>query len=194
MASSRSRAKLPSSRVEESRVSAAAMISESRRPGPAGTAGRTTATARASLSITTSAPRRTYAISPAKSRAASASEMWIVAIALQIQHQGFFTGIVKPWPTSRYQSAVDECSGDWALADGLREIAGRKPVCTGTDRSLLRSVLGLWSPVPKCEAPGDPFQWKNTLPWHPGPAAKVRILRFKNLPPFRHDRALQNHV
>jgi len=25
-------------------------------------------------------------------------------------------------------------------------------------------------------------------------AAKVRILRFKNLPPFRHDRGLQNHV
>ncbi len=41
---------------------------------------------------------------------------------------------------------------------------------------------------------GHPFQWKNTLPWHLGPAAKVRILRFKNLPPFRHDRGLQNHV
>ena len=26
------------------------------------------------------------------------------------------------------------------------------------------------------------------------PAAKVRILRFKNLPPFRQDRGLQNHV
>jgi hypothetical protein len=39
-----------------------------------------------------------------------------------------------------------------------------------------------------------PFQWKNTLPWHPGPAANVRILRFKNLPPFRHDLGLQNHV
>jgi hypothetical protein len=33
-----------------------------------------------------------------------------------------------------------------------------------------------------------------TLPWHPGPAAKVRILRVKNLPPFGHDRGLQNHV
>jgi hypothetical protein len=40
-------------------------------------------------------------------------------------------------------------------------------------------VLGPWPPVPKCEAPGDPFQWKNTPPWHLGPAAKVRILRFK---------------
>jgi hypothetical protein len=36
-----------------------------------------------------------------------------------------------------------------------------------------------------------PFQWKNTLPWHLGAAAKVRILRFKNLPPFRHDPGLQ---
>src|ERR1035438_3411722 len=62
----------------------------------------------------------------------------------------------KPWP-SRYQSAVDEFIGDWALADELREIAGRKPVCTGTDRSLLRSVLGPWSPVPKCEARGPPI-------------------------------------
>ena len=26
---------------------------------------------------------------------------------------------------------------------------------TGTDRGLLRSVLGPWSPVPKCEAPGS---------------------------------------
>jgi hypothetical protein len=39
---------------------------------------------------------------------------------------------------------------------------------TGTDRGLLRSVLGQWSPVPKCEAPppqrrrpvaGDPGTW-----------------------------------
>jgi hypothetical protein len=30
---------------------------------------------------------------------------------------------------------------------------------------------------------GHPFQWKNTLPRHLGPAAKVRILRFKI---FRH--------
>jgi hypothetical protein len=52
---------------------------------------------------------------------------------------------------------VDECLGDWALADELREIAGRKPVCTGTDRGLLRSVLGPRSPVPKCEAPGAPI-------------------------------------
>src|SRR6266404_6721855 len=41
---------------------------------------------------------------------------------------------------------------------------------------------------------GHPFQWKNTLPWHLGPAAKVRILRFKDVSPFRHYRGLQNHV
>jgi hypothetical protein len=28
---------------------------------------------------------------------------------------------------------------------------------TGTDRGLLRSVLGPWSPVLKCEAPGAPI-------------------------------------
>src|ERR1017187_6461930 len=91
-------------------------------------------------------------------------------------------------------AGVIECIDDWALADELREIAGRKPVCTGTDRGLLRSVLGPWSPVPKCEAPGHPFQWKNTLPWHLGPAAKVRILRFKIFRHSRYDPSLQNHV
>jgi hypothetical protein len=39
-----------------------------------------------------------------------------------------------------------------------------------------------------------PSHWKNTPPWHPGPATKVRILRFKNLPPFRHYRGLQDYV
>jgi hypothetical protein len=53
-------------------------------------------------------------------------------------------------------------------------------------------VRGL--PFPNARHLGHPFQWKNTLPWHLGPAAKVRILRFKNLPPFRHDPGLQNHV
>ena len=46
-------------------------------------------------------------------------------------------------------------------------------------------------PFPNARQLGHPFQWKNTLPWHLGPAAKVRILRFKNLPPFRHDPSLQ---
>ena len=74
--------------------------------------------------------------------------------------------------------------------------AGSLTACafTGTDRGLLRSVLGPWSPVPECEAPGHSFQWKNALPWHLGPTAKVRILRFKNASPFRHYRGLQNRV
>src|ERR1700737_3611607 len=50
---------------------------------------------------------------------------------------------------------------------------------------------GGWRPFPNARPLGPPFQWKNTLPWHLGPAAKVRILRFKNLPPFRHDPGLQ---
>src|ERR1700722_4961859 len=44
---------------------------------------------------------------------------------------------------------------------------------TGTDRGLLRSVLGPWSPVPKCEAPGAPISVsKNALPLHLGPQPK----------------------
>src|ERR1700691_6457569 len=58
---------------------------------------------------------------------------------------------------------------------------------TGTDRGLLRSVLSPWSPGPKCEAPGAPISMEE----HTLAAAKVRILRFKNLPPFRHDPGLQ---
>ena len=53
-------------------------------------------------------------------------------------------------------------------------------------------VRGL--PFPNARHLGHPFQWKNTLPWHLGPTAKVRILPFKNLPPFRHYRGLQNHL
>ena len=33
----------------------------------------------------------------------------------------------------------------------------RNLTLTGIDRGLLRSVLGPWTPVPKCEAPGAPF-------------------------------------
>src|SRR5476651_2322605 len=58
---------------------------------------------------------------------------------------------------------------------------------TGTDRGLLRSVLGPWSPVPKCEAPGAPISLEEHTSMAPRPAAKVRILRFKTLPRFRHD-------
>ena len=57
--------------------------------------------------------------------------------------------------------------GDWAFVDELREIAGRKPVCTGTDRGLLRSVLGPWSPVPKCEAPEAPISMEEHISMTP---------------------------
>ena len=46
-----------------------------------------------------------------------------------------------------------------SYGSSVRRLA--KPVTTsaftGTDRGLLRSVLGPWSPVPKCEAPGEPI-------------------------------------
>src|SRR3979490_3273905 len=54
-------------------------------------------------------------------------------------------------PLRKPASSHNACLGDWALVDKLSGIAGRKPV-TGTDRGLLRPVLGPWSPVPKCEA------------------------------------------
>src|ERR1039457_7121882 len=69
-------------------------------------------------------------------------------------------------------------------------VGGRFPAgwaFTGTDRGLLRSVLGPWSPVPKCEAPGAPISLEEHTSMAPRPAAKVRILRFKTLPQFRHD-------
>jgi hypothetical protein len=53
-------------------------------------------------------------------------------------------------------------------------------------------VRGL--PFPNARHLGHPFHWKNTLPWRLGPTAKVRILPFKNLPPFQHYRGLQNHL
>src|SRR6202140_3348441 len=61
---------------------------------------------------------------------------------------------------------------------------------TGTDRGLLRSVLGPWSPVPKCEAPGAPIPVEEHTSMAPR-SRKVRILRLKNLPPFRDDPSLQ---
>jgi len=40
-----------------------------------------------------------------------------------------------------------------------------------------------WSPVPKCEAPGHPFQWKNALPWRLDPPPKSESSASKI---FRH--------
>jgi hypothetical protein len=53
-------------------------------------------------------------------------------------------------------------------------------------------VRGL--PFPNERHLGHQFHWKDTLPWHRGRAAKVRILRFKKLPPFRHYPGLQDRV
>src|SRR5882762_10445388 len=76
----------------------------------------------------------------------------------------------------------------WLLASMQRSLLARLPglivVCFG--RFWVRGL-----PFPNARHLGHPFQWKNTLPWHLGPAANVRILRFKNLPPFRPDPGLQ---
>src|ERR1700689_5761413 len=61
---------------------------------------------------------------------------------------------------------------------------------TGTDQGLLRSALGPASRVAEREALGAPIsveEYTSNGTW----VRKVRILRFKNLPPFRHDPGLQ---
>jgi hypothetical protein len=47
---------------------------------------------------------------------------------------------------------------------------------------------GYFAPDKAFEAP---LSWEEHTSMMPRPAAKVRTLRFKNLPPFRHDRGLQ---
>ncbi len=79
---------------------------------------------------------------------------------------------------------LEERIGDWVLVDELREIAGRKPVCTGTDRGLLRSVLGPWSPVPKCEAPGAPISVEEHTSMAPGPRRQSQKSSASKI--FRH--------
>jgi hypothetical protein len=48
----------------------------------------------------------------------------------------------------------------------------KRTAFTGTDRGLLRSVLGSSSPVPKCEAPGAPISVEEHTPWHLRPPPK----------------------
>src|ERR1700730_15713385 len=50
--------------------------------------------------------------------------------------------------------------------------------------------LGPRSPVPKCEEPGAPISAEEHTSMAPR-SRKVRILHFKNLPPFRDDPSLQ---
>jgi hypothetical protein len=83
------------------------------------------------------------------------------------------------WNRSCESASVQEFSTD--LNAGIPGLLG---VCFGWFW-----VRGL--PFPNARHLGHPFQWKNTLPWRLDPAAKVRILRFKYLPPFRHDPGLQ---
>jgi len=75
---------------------------------------------------------------------------------------------------SSYVGHGEKLQSDWYIGSASRL---RAPVAKGLyriDRGLLRSVLGPWP--------------------HLGPAAKVRILRFKTLPSFRHYLGLQGHV
>src|ERR1700734_2694549 len=91
------------------------------------------------------------------------------------------------------ESALLEMSGNATNQASERRLVNTSAF-TRTDRGLLRSVLGPWSPIPKCEAPRAPILVEEHTSTAPRPATKVRILRFKNLSPFRHYRGLQNHV
>src|SRR2546427_1909114 len=51
---------------------------------------------------------------------------------------------------------------------------------TGTDRGLLRSVLGPWSPVPKCEAPGAPISVEEHTSMAPGPRCQSQNPSLQN--------------
>jgi hypothetical protein len=77
--------------------------------------------------------------------------------------------------------AADSCRANTGQSTSCRQtvkaIGERWRVFTGTDRSLLRSVLGPWSRVPKCEAPGPRRQTQNPL--------------LQKSSPFRHDHGLQ---
>jgi hypothetical protein len=53
--------------------------------------------------------------------------------------------------------------------------------------STAPAVVRSWSPAPICEAPEAPISLEEHTSMAPRPAAKVRILRFKTLPRFRHD-------
>jgi hypothetical protein len=56
------------------------------------------------------------------------------------------------------------------IGERLAHLPGLMVVCFGRFwvRGLTSQMRGTWA---------HPFQWKNTLLWHPG-RAKVRILRF----------------
>src|ERR1039457_746098 len=83
------------------------------------------------------------------------------------------------------------------VLDDVRQAARSEdpfPEVIGLDAVGVRRVWVRGLPFPNAMHLGHPFQWKNTLPWHLGPAAKVRILRFKIFRHSRYDPSLQNHV
>src|ERR1700693_1109466 len=67
---------------------------------------------------------------------------------------------------SREASAAERLRSSWLVASDWSVTTG---AFTGTDRGLLRSVLGPWSPVPKCEAPGAPISVEEPTSMAPRP-------------------------
>ena len=82
----------------------------------------------------------------------------------------------------------------------IRELMATKAF-TGTDRGLLRSVLGPWSPVPKCEAPGAPISVEEHSSMAPRPhrqsqnpplqeSSAIPALPWPSKPPLRYSPGL----
>ena len=160
MTASRSRPKSPSNVTVEPRASADARDSESRRPGPGWVAARrTTAMARASESITTSSPARTRASRPAKSRTASASEMWTTAIVTMIPavysechqyprpHPPGRPGVQLENRLSQGDAMSDLAANPAVVPDPILHMMTRtnESLCPRSDGGGVRSSIGSWT-------------------------------------------------
>src|ERR1700683_4147045 len=75
-------------------------------------------------------------------------------------------------PAAQFKRSYRNCPGLKNRAQPCLVYRGspdRNLTFTGTDRGLLRSVLGPWSPVPKCEAPGAPISVQEHTSMAPTP-------------------------
>src|ERR1039457_786397 len=104
-------------------------------------------------------------------------------------------------------SAVESCPRRRTFWDrGIREGSSRLPLGEERANILLLaccyqegsnpgpSVLGPWSPVPKCDAPRAPISVEEHTSMASRPRRQSQNPPLQNLPPFRYDPSLQNHV
>ena len=68
-----------------------------------------------------------------------------------------------------FHSHMHRSSKAWARTTSSVRPSMTTSTFTGTDRGLLRSVLGPWSPVPKCDAPRAPISVEEHTSMAPRP-------------------------